>query len=269
MRQSFRRRKRFRSMALGGVLLLAAAGAAAAKPLVMQAGPLVLKADAVVLPLQRPKDEFAPAFFKAKGEISTLDETHPPAIREAVADLDADGALDPVGLPACSYSQLVAQTVAAVRRVCGGAIIGTGVASGEVAFPEQAPIHVTSPMTLLNGGVKNGVTTIFIHGFITVPTPAAVVSTATVSRVRHGHYGMRVVLKVPRIAGGSGSITDVRFKFGRYFSYKGMRKSYDLAKCSDGHLDVKVVRALFQDETGGAGGAILSGTLLNPCTATR
>jgi hypothetical protein len=269
MKRRFREWRKFKLVALGLAGLFAVAGAAAAKPLVMQAGPLVLKADAVVLPLQRPKDEFAPAFFRAKGEVSTVDGTHPPALREAVADLDADGALDPIGLPTCGYRQLVARTVDAVRRVCGGAIVGTGVASGEVAFPEQDPIPVSSPMTLLNGGVKNGVTTLFLHGFITVPTPAAVVGTATIRKIHHGHYGLRAVLKVPRIAGGSGSITDVRFEFGRYFSYKGKRKSYDLAKCSDGHLDVKVVKALFQDETGGTGTAILSGTLLNLCTATE
>ncbi len=255
-----------RWMPFGAVVVLIVAGVAAAKPLVMRAGNLSLTADAVVLPLERPRDDFAPAFFKARGELTTIDGTHPPALREVVADLDGDGALDPVGLPTCSFGQLVARDVATVRRICGKAIVGTGVGWGEVAFPEQAPIPARSPITLFNGGVKGGVTTIFIHGFITVPTPAAIVSTIRISKVHHGRYGLRAVMTVPRIAGGSGSITRFTLGFGRYFTYKGERKSYDLAKCSDGHLDVKVIKAVFQDEVGGGGATVLSGTLLNPCT---
>ena len=40
-----------------------------------------------------------------------------------------------------------------------------------VAFPEQAPIPATSPLLVFNGGVKGGVTTLFIHAYLTVADP--------------------------------------------------------------------------------------------------
>lgn len=250
---------------LAGAILLLAATAAVARTTVMRAGNLVLETSGVVLPKERPRDVLTPAFFKGKGEISTVDGLHPPAIREVVAEFDRDTAIDAVGFPTCSFGQLQARTVAAARGICGDAIVGTGTGAGEVAFPDQPAIAVSSPVTLFNGGTKNGVTTIFGHGYITVPTPAAIVSRLTIRKVHHGGYGLRAVLAIPRIAGGSGSIESFELEFGRLYAFKGRRKSYDLAKCTDGHLDIRVLKADFRDETGGVGGAVLRGTLLNPC----
>jgi hypothetical protein len=233
---------------------------------VFRFGNVVLKAEGVVLPRARPKNELTPAFFAAKGEISTVDGTHPPADREAILNIDKNGAIDPVGLPMCAAGQLEARDSKSAKRVCGDSIVGSGQGVAEIAFPEQKPIFVHSPLTLFNGGIKGGTTTIFIHAFITVPSPAAIVTTVKISKIHSGRYGLRAVIKVPVIAGGSGSVRSFEIKFGRYFNYKGKKKSYDLAKCPDGHLDTKIVKTVFKDETGESSDATLSGTLVSPCT---
>ena len=43
--------------------------------------------------------------------------------------------------------------------------LGSG--SAEIAFPEQAPILTSSPLTLFNGGSKGGLTTVYAHAYTT------------------------------------------------------------------------------------------------------
>jgi hypothetical protein len=194
-----------------------------------------------------PRHELAPASFRTRGEIATSDGTHPPALREGVVYVDKNGALDAHGLPVCRAAQLEAQDTKAAKRVCGEAIVGTGLGAAEIAFPEQRPISVTSPITIFNGGVKGGTTTMYLHAFITVPTPAAIVSSFAFTRVKAGRYGLRGVAKIPVIAGGSGSVTSFDFKIERRYNYRGERKSFDLTKCPDGIIRVKGT-GLFKDE---------------------
>ena len=251
------------------ILLFAGAAVASAKWTTVRFGNLVLKVEGKLSPRAFPRDEFAPASFRTRGQIGTEDGAHPPAVREAVVYIDKNGKFDAKGLPVCKAGQLEARDTKAVKRACGEAIIGTGEGTGEVAFPEQKPILVDSPITIFNGGVKGGTTTIFLHAFITVPTPAAIVTTFVFSRVDAGRYGLRGVARIPRIAGGSGSITDFDFKIKRLYTYKGKRKSFDLTKCPTGVIWAKG-SGLFRDEVrdGVDDGeeTTLSASLSFPCT---
>lgn len=229
------------------ILVFAGAAVASAKWTTVKVGNLVLQIEGQISPRALPRHELAPASFRTRGRIATSDGTHPPALREAVVYIDKNGAFDADGLPACSAAQLEARDTKAAKRVCGDAIIGTGEGTGEIAFPEQRPILVRSPITIFNGGVKGATTTMFLHAFITVPTPAAIVTSFEFTRVNAGRYGLRGVAKVPVIAGGSGSITDFDFKVKRLYTYRGERKSFDLTKCPNGIIWAKG-SGIFEDE---------------------
>jgi hypothetical protein len=246
---------------LGGLL----GSLAMAQWTVLRGGNLILKIDGAATPNVLPRDRLAPISFRGRGEIGTADDTHPPAIREFVLDIERGGAIDPVGLPVCAASQLEARDTKGAKRACGRAIVGTGVGSGVVSFPEQRPIPVTTPLTLFNGGRRGGATTVLLHAFITVPVPAAIVTRIELQTIPRGHYGIRVVGEVPVIAGGSGSATAFDFKFGRRFAHGGRPKSYVLGSCPDGAVDFKVVRAVFKDEIGHVGDVDLSGSWILPC----
>ncbi len=254
---------------IGLILVFAGAAVATAKWTTVRVGNLVFKVEGKLSPRAFPRHEFAPASFRTRAQISTSDQTHPPALREAVVYIDKNGAFDAHGLPSCNAGQLEARDTKAAKRVCGAAIIGTGVGTGEIAFPEQRPILVRSPITIFNGGVKGGTTTMLFHAFITVPTPAAIVSTLEFTRVKAGRYGLRGVAAIPAIAGGSGSITDFDFKIKRFYSYRGERKSYDLTKCPDGLIKAKG-SGVFKDEVvdGVNDGerTTISASLSFPCT---
>jgi hypothetical protein len=253
-------------LALGALLTLLVAAAASARFDVFQAGNVVLRADGGVEPRALPKKRFAPVAVKVRGRIAARDGTHPAAFREATIDFDRNGRIAPRGLPACRGGQLEARNTAAARRVCGRATVGKGSGKIQISFPEQAPIPVTAPITVFNGGTRGNKTTLYIHTFITVPVPAAVVTTVQVRKVRKGRYGLRTVSRVPVIAGGSGSVLSFDIRFKRNFAFRGQRRSYFVARCPDGRFQARVIRALFRNEAGGPRTVTnLSGTVIRPC----
>jgi hypothetical protein len=257
---------------VGVIVVLACAAVATAQWTTVRVGTLILKVDGQISPRALPRHEFAPSSFRSRGQIATSDGTHPPAVREAVVYVDKNGTLDARGLPVCKPGQLEAQDTKAARRICGDAIVGTGSGAAEIAFPEQEPIVVKSPLTLFNGGVKGGTTTFFIHAFITVPVPAAIVTSFKFTRVKAGRYGMRGVAKIPLIAGSSGSVTAFDFTVKRNYTYKGERKSYNLAKCPDGVLHAKgtgVFKDEVRDGVNDGKRTTLSASLSFPCTPKR
>ena len=261
------RKKLMLVLALGATFALAFAAVSSAKWTILKAGTLVLKADGGVTPKALPKNKFAPVTVHVKGEIATSDGKHPSAFREATIDFDKNGQIDTKGLAACKANQLTAQTTAAAKRVCGKSEVGKGSGKIEIAFPEQRPIPVNAPITVFNGGTKGGKTTLYIHTYITVPVPSAVVTTVTIKKIKKGRYGLRTVSKVPVIAGGNGSVLSFDINFGKTYSYKGKKKSYLVAKCTDGKFLANIISAIFKDEAGlGTGNVTLSGTIIRPCT---
>jgi len=249
-----------RGTAIGALLALLLVGSALAAPDVVQVGNLVLSHDGGISPTRLPRSEPAPIDAFISAEIGTKDGSHLPAARELVVDLDRDIHVNARGLPVCNRSQLESRDTSDARRVCGDAIVGEGSATAEIAFPEQTPIQAKSPLLMFNGGVKGGRTMIFIHAFITVPVPAAVVATVELTPIRDGRYGTHVVAKIPPISGGSGSLTAGRLSIGRKFTYKGKRRSYLTASCSSGRHQIRG-RVLFQDQS------VVNLTRLLPCTA--
>jgi hypothetical protein len=248
-------RKRLISiLALGAAVAVAVAGfAVAAKPTIVRAGNLILTLNGDFKPKKLPRNKLAPIKLNISGKIATTDGSHPPALKEAVVETDKNGTIDAKGIPVCTSGKLQAQTTANAEKVCKKAIVGTGTTVAEVAFPEQKPIDVNSKLLALNGGVKGGTTTIFIHAYFSAPVQGAIVTTVKIKKVKNGRYGIKSVATIPKIAGGSGSVKSFNLNFNR--------PSYLFAKCPDGHLNAKAT-SIFSD------GSRLTGTFVRSCTPT-
>lgn len=259
------RRNLFVALALSAVLAVGVAAIASAASTTIRVGNLILTFGGTVSPSKLPKGNLAPVTTNIFGKIKTSDGTHPSAMREAVVDIDKDSKVDSTGLPVCKPGQLEARDTNAAKKVCGKTTVGSGLAHAEIEFAEQQPIIVTSPITVFNGGTKGGKTKLLIHTFITVPVPAAIVTEVTISKKGAGTHA---VAKIPRIAGGSGSVLDFKFKLGRTYTYKGKKRSLLSAKCPDGKFKVNTPKTLFKNEAGTPGVAsqtVLKGSLLVPC----
>jgi len=229
------------------------------EPVVVRAGNMVLKLNGGVTPKALPRRQLAPMGFYASGSIHTVDGTHPPALKESVFDSDKDIVVDVEGLPTCRIDQLRARDTRHAEAACGKAILGKGSVTVEVAFPEQEPFRATGPLILFNGGERNGAVTFFVYTYVDVPAPTAVLSTATLTTIRRGPYGLHSVIKVPLIAGGAGSFVKGRISARRVYTYKGERRSVLSGRCPDGRIHARGTFH-FRD------GSQLSGNLVRTCT---
>ena len=261
------RRRAAAAFALSAVLAIAITALANAASTRIHVGNLILTLGGTVSPKAMPKNDYVPVTTNVFGKIKTDDGTHPSALREAVIDIDKDVKINAKGYPSCKGGgrQLEARDPSAARKVCGEAILGSGNAHVEIAFPEQPPIEIASPLTVFNGGEKGGKVTLLIHVFITVPVPAAIVTQVTIQRRGSGVHS---IARVPVIAGGSGSTLDFKFKLGRTFTRKGRRVGYFEAKCPDGKFRATTPKTVFRNEAkvpGVKATTTLSGSVLVPC----
>ncbi len=262
-------RKRLISvLALGAVLTLSVAGVASAVKLAsttVRAGNLSIAFGGGIHEGTLPKHRFAPFTHTIFGKIKTTDGTHPSALREVVIDVDKDVKSNTRGFPVCKAGQLTARDTKAATRVCGKTIIGRGNATAEIAFPEQAPIKVLSPLLVFNGGGSARRTKLLIHTYLTVPVPASIVTTVV---VQNRGTGVHAIAKIPVIAGGSGSALDFKFTLGKTYRYKRRKVGYFEARCPDGVFRVRSNKVLFKNEAktpGVAAQTVLKGGLGLAC----
>jgi hypothetical protein len=253
------RKQLIRAAAIGAGLALIVAASALAKPHTIRAGNLYLIDDGGISPSTLPAHTQTPISAHIDAEIGTVDGTHPPAVRTLNIDFDKTIQLHAKGLPACRKGMLEARTTTAAKRACPDSIVGSGEGAVEVVFPEQRPLDARGPVFLYSGGVKGGTTTLFVHAYVAIPAPTAVVATVKISRIDRGPYGLHTVSKVPLIANGAGSVTKFRISIDRKFTYRGRRVSYLTASCPTG-------RYFTEGEIFFADGSMLKGTHVLPCT---
>ncbi|MDX6603156.1 MAG: hypothetical protein QOF13_2358 [Solirubrobacterales bacterium] len=247
------------TLVLAGMIVVAAAGiATASKPVVVRGGNLILTLNGDVFPVALPEKTPAPITLKVSGSIATSDGSQPPALKKVVIDTAKDGYVNAKGLPVCTRGKLIAQSPQAAERACPASIVGRGHTTVRVAFPESTPFSAGGQVTAFNGGVKGPVTTLFIHAYVAVPAPTAVVTTVKIKRVVNGPYGLRSIARIPVIAGGYGSLTKFDLTIHRLFSYHGEQQSYLEGEC---HHDSQLAKVLdiFAD------GTEISGRLIRPC----
>ncbi len=231
------------AVAVAASVALAVTGVAVAgnnTPVHVKAGNLELTFNGGLTPEAVSKTKLTPVSLNVLGKIRMADGTHPPAMKEFLLEADKNTAVEAKGLPVCTASKLQSQDTKHAEAICRSSIIGTGQATASIAFPEQEPIPAKTKIIAFNGGVSGGTTTFFIHAYLTVPTPAAIVSTVKITKVHNGRYGVKSVTTIPRIAGGSGSVTD--------FNLAINKKGLLLAKCPDGKIQAHGT-AVFSDGT--------------------
>ena len=259
-------------LALSAALAVGVAAVASATQITLRAGNLILTFGGNVSPKKLPRHHFAPASAKVFGKVKTSDGTHPSAFREAQFDIDRNVLVNSTGLPVCRPGQLEARDTKAAKRVCGKTLVGSGHADAEIAFPEQTPIKVPSPLLVFNGGTHGGKTKLLIHTFITVPAPTAIVTQVTLQRKHKGRFGLHGVAKIPVIAGGSGSALDFSFKVKRFYRFRHRKRSFLMARCPDGKFKVRTTRTVFKNEAqvpGVSPQTVLQGGLATPCKPGR
>lgn len=245
-------------VAVIALAVVAAGQAFAEKATVVQSGNLIMRINGGVSPEKLPKRKMAPITLRASANIATVDGSHPPAAKTVTIDFDKNGTINAEGLAVCRSGKLQSRHTAEAKKACPKAIVGKGSTTVQVSFPEQKPFSAQGPLVVFNGGVRKGVTTMFIHAYVNVPTPTAIVTVVKVKKIRKGPYGTRAIARIPKIAGGSGSLVRFNLAIRRTFQHKGKRQSYLVARCANGRLRAHAVTKM-------SDGTRIGGSILRRC----
>jgi hypothetical protein len=131
-----------------------------------------------------------------------------------------------------------------------------------VAFPEQKPFPVESPITVFNGPRKGGNPTVIAHAYTTVPVPTTYIVTVVIEKINKGVYGYRTRARIPSIANGAGIPISGRLTVGKRWTFKGKRHSFVNARCANGRLQAR-------GKFGFKDGTLLKGTFFAPCQVRK
>ncbi|MGN6274501.1 MAG: hypothetical protein ACTHNP_01050 [Solirubrobacterales bacterium] len=192
---------------------------------------VVLRADGGFQPQTLPRHRFAPIDFEGHVDISAKGGGKPTALRQALIDFDRDGRISTAGLPTCAPESIAAASVEEARRICRGAIVGTGHVEALVSL-SSGTMPTSSLLTIFNGPPSNGRPTAILHAQFTVPATQTYAIVVPIER-RSGEFRYRARLEIPPIAGGLGAITHIDVKIGRRYRAGGKARSYVSARCSD------------------------------------
>ena len=224
------------------------------------------EASGAVMPKKLPAHKPAPVGLAIHGKIAMEGGGHPVALHEVIIDVAKNVGVDATGLPTCRPRLLESRGVLAARRLCGKAIVGSGVAHVGLASSETT---IKAPLTLFNGGTSGGETRLFVHSAIGALNPVPVVSSVKIQRE---NSGLHSIWRIPPIQEGDGSLLDFKLKIERRFVSEGTEHSYLAAKCPDGVFRVDVPSVLFRNDARAPGvnsTISLKGAFALPCSPTR
>ncbi len=240
--------------AMGTVLAVAGAGIATAyKPTIIKESNLPMFLNGSFKPTKLPKKKLAPVHLTLIGSELPVGPT---ALKEAIFEIDKNVAFDTKGLAVCRPRPF--DLLAEPRDLCKEERVGKGEMEFEISFAEQPPFALKSHVIAFNGGKPGGVRTIFAVGYLPNPISAAVVIRIEVTKIDHGRYGTKLVATIPPIA-GEGAVRKFQLELFRRFTYRRKRRSYLLARCTDGKLQAHW-DAVFRD------GTDAPGVFKRPCT---
>jgi hypothetical protein len=200
----------------------------------VRSGNLELEFEGKIAPKKLPKSTPAPVSLSVEGHLKTADGSHPPVMKTFYLEFDKHGHLNTTGLPSCSVAKLQNTLTAQAKRACGDALIGSGRAEAQIAFPEQRPFSASGPLLIFNGS-KGSKQMLVFHVYAHVPAPTTFVTTAKIGKA-HGRYGTSALIQVPTIVSGQGSLTAFKATIHKSWTYRHRRQSVLLASCPTGHL---------------------------------
>ena len=152
-----------------------------------------------------------------------------PTVR-VILDFDKNAKLFTKGIPTCDAAKLQNTSTEVALQECGKAKIGTGTAAA--LLPVGSKIYpVEQVVTAFNGIPQGGKPVVILHTYGTTPIQTTLVLVGAVTNYNKEGYGPRLDLDVPKIAGGTGALTDFNVKITKKYKYKGKAVSFISAKC--------------------------------------
>lgn len=240
------------ALALGAPAVVASAAGEPEKPVCLVASldscPEKIElsvAAAEFKPRRLPKKAMLPVAIHFRAALATPNGKVPRPLRTIEIALDKNASVDVRGLPACP-AKVLKSNAGRARSLCRGSIVGTGVAHVAAASSQQP---VALPLTLFNGGSGERATKLFVWSVAANVSPRPLLAVARLRESNEGRYATKGTVEIPPLAGGSGSVLDLRLD---------LKRGYVKARCFDGRLQTVLT-------LGFASGLMSQGALIQVC----
>lgn len=213
------------------VLALTLSAAAVTSAVVQKKDNLLVHFDADFAPHSLPRQTPAPIQVTIKGAVSTTDGSHPPPLEVLEVELNRNGRIYTKGLPACSPARLQSTSTGEARSRCGNSLVGRGRFRAEVELGTKAPVAAAGEVLAFNGRVA-GKPGLLLHFFGGAPVRFTLIVPLRIGHRQDGEFGTVLRTRIPKLANGFGSITQIDLTLGRRWVAAGKHRSYLAAACS-------------------------------------
>ncbi len=218
-------------LATSGVLVLAVlVAAAAARGETFEKAGIRIAFSGGFTPHALPRDRPAPVTIELNSSIEGEDGNQPPPLKSLEISLNSHGRLSTRGLPTCRSAALQSTTTAVALARCRPALVGHG-SFGAALAANQGQIPANGKILAFNGR-SGGKPAVYLHLYGISPVRATFVLPLAIEHRHSGRLGTVLATRIPVLAGGLGSITDVKLKIGRRYSFRGERRSFLSASCA-------------------------------------
>ncbi|HEU5143304.1 MAG TPA: hypothetical protein VFU04_09130 [Solirubrobacterales bacterium] len=258
---------RKRLIAAGLATIVAAAtltASASGQADLVQDGNLLVSFDGAISPKALPRAQTAPVAVKVETAIRATDGSDPPPqLRSITIGINRQGKIFDRGLPTCRVREIQPTTIAAARRICGGAIVGNGNVGVRVHLPNQPPFTFKGPLLVFNAERAGGKRQLLAQVYGTRP-PSAFVLRFTIDR-RKGTFGTQIRTVLPQAARRWAYLTHFQMRLKRTYTFRGKRHSYVNAACAAPAGFPGAVYPFARANFEFAGGRRIDSTLLRDC----
>lgn len=226
-------RSRRAGLLLVAALALAAAlgGTAAAQADKQIDGNLAVSFDGGIKPHALPRTSPAPVSVTVDSSFATTDESDPPPQLQQIAiGINRAGKIYDRGLPTCQVRKIQPSTIAAARRICGGAIVGGGHVQVQIELANQPPFTFKGPMLVFHAKRNGGHRRLLAQVYGRKPPSAFVLSFKILKT--SGEFGTLIKTSLPQTARKWAYVTHFDMHLRRVYTYRGERHSFVSAACA-------------------------------------
>jgi hypothetical protein len=245
-------------------LLLALGAAAVARGEVEQGGNLIVHFDGGISPHSLPRHNPAPVAVSVDASLSASDGADPPPqLRRISIAINREGKLFDRGLPTCRIRRIQPATIAAARRICGGAIVGNGHVRVRVQLPNQPPFTFKGPLLAFHAKRHRGKRRLLAQVYGRNP-PSAFVLVFRIAK-RRGAFGTLITTSLPKASRKWAYVTHFDMRLRRTYAYGGRRRSFLSAACAAPPGFPGAVYPFARASFEFAGGQRITSTLIRDC----
>lgn len=256
---------RRRASLVVAALLVALGAAGVAQAEVEQQGDVIVSFDGGISPRALPREGVAPVTISIDSTFKSAEGADPPPQLQKIAiGINRGGKIFDRGLPTCRVRKIQPTTIKAARRICGGAIVGSGHVQVRVHLASQAPFTFKGPLLVFHAKRADGDRRLLAQVYGSKP-PSAFVLTFKIHQ-RKGTFGTVIQTALPKPAHQWAYVTHFDMRLRRIYTYQGEQHSYISAGCPAPAGFPGAVYPFAQANFGFAGGNTVSTTLVRDCT---